>query len=385
MNNTISLPVYDREKCVLFALGRNAMYVACKKMGLISDDEILTPAFDCDGSLQPFRALGCKLNFFKSDPYTFKVDIEDIRKKITSKTKLIHIINHFGMAQPWDELTDLRKETGIPIMEDNAYSLFSKFKGRMLGTFGDVAIFSLKKNLTVIDGGMLRVNNPEFMPELLEKKRKLFYSSEMNGIAALVKEKMGWYKMPKGIRELAKKVNKVSFSPPPLYSEKEKCCPKWSFRDCMGEEFSRDYLRPMSKIANYQLKEFTAEYYNGIIDKKRGYYLFLSGKLKGVKGIDIILPELPEGAAPFCLSLLVAKNRDIFLSILQEKYDVMAWPTLPKAVIDRLDEFDEVELLGRKLLQINLPASKVARADFSSYLEELTKDILDLAHKYLKD
>ena len=50
-----SLPIYEEDKCTLFALGRNAMYAACQTLKLEPGDEVLTPAFDCDGSLQPFR------------------------------------------------------------------------------------------------------------------------------------------------------------------------------------------------------------------------------------------------------------------------------------------------------------------------------------------
>ena len=70
------------------------------------------------------------------------------------------------MPQPWDSLLAMRQKTGIPILEDNAYSLFSGIGDRLLGTFGDMVIFSLRKNLPLIDGGMLRLNNPryEFRP-----------------------------------------------------------------------------------------------------------------------------------------------------------------------------------------------------------------------------
>jgi hypothetical protein len=95
------LPVYDEKKCVFFALGRNAMYAACRMLDLKDGDEVLTPAFDCDGSLQPFKALELKLKFFRSDPHTFSADIDDIKRKITYGTKLLHIINHFGMPQDW--------------------------------------------------------------------------------------------------------------------------------------------------------------------------------------------------------------------------------------------------------------------------------------------
>ncbi len=151
------------------------MYAACRILGIKSGDEILTPAFDCDGSLQPFNVLGLKLLFYRSDPYTFSADVDDIKRRITSKTRLIHVINHFGMPQPWEELLSLKRETQIPILEDNAYSLFSEFKGRQFGEFVDMAIYSLRKNLPLIDGGMLRINNPQYVFTLHSKSAPLFY------------------------------------------------------------------------------------------------------------------------------------------------------------------------------------------------------------------
>jgi len=113
-----------------FALGRNVIYTACQSMDLKEGDVVLTPAFDCDSTLTPFKVLGLTFEFYRSDPYTFKIDIEDIKRRITKEVKLLHVINHFGMPQPWDLLLDLRKKTGIPTLEDSAYSLFSKYNGR---------------------------------------------------------------------------------------------------------------------------------------------------------------------------------------------------------------------------------------------------------------
>lgn len=379
------LPIYDEGKCTLFALGRNAMYAACQMIGAKSEDEVLTPAFDCDGSLQPFKVLGLKLCFFRSDPYTFAVDVDDIKKRITLRTKLIHIINHFGMPQPWNELLALRNETGIPILEDNAYSLFSKVENRLFGTFGDMSIFSLRKNLPLIDGGLLRINNPAYTFRLSQKSVRWFYLTEWNGLLNIIKTKLGYYKTPETLRRLVRKFNPAAalLPPPPLYSESERGCPEWPLRDQIGEEFSCDYLRPMSRFARIQLSGFSQDYYAEIINKKRQYYLWLSENLDNVNGIHILWPKLPKGVVPFCFSFLINSNRDIFFEILRKKYDVMAWPTLPKLVLDELKKYPEVELLGRRLLQINLSSDKVILPGFSKYLDKLVRDIYVLSERYL--
>lgn len=375
------LPVYDETKCTLFALGRNAMYAACQILKIGLDDEILTPAFDCDGSLQPFKVIGAKLRFFRSDPHTFAADIGDIKKQINSKTRLIHIINHFGMPQPWDDLLLFRKEAEIPILEDNAYSLFSKYNNKPLGSFGDMSIFSLRKNLPLIDGGLLRVNNPKYSFKLSVKHVPFFYPTEISGIFRIAKTILGYYKAPKLLGRIMKKLNPEIEPPPPLYSEAERGYPDWPLRDQISLDFFCDYLRPMSRLAKMQLSRFSENDYADIAEKKRRYYLWLAEELNDIKGVDILCPKLPAGTVPFCSFLLIESKRDFIFEGLRSKYDVMVWPTLPRFVLDELKNYPEVELLGRKLLQINLPADKVRLPGFSKYLDNLTKDIRSLSEQ----
>ena len=313
------LPLYDEEKCTLFALGRNAIYATCQILKLKAEDEILTPAFDCDGSLQPFRVMGCKLRFFRSDPYSFAVDIDDIKRKINPKTKLIHIINHFGMPQPWNELLSLRRKIDIPILEDNAYSLFSKIGDGLFGTFGDMSIFSLWKNLPLIDGGLLHISNPKYTFKFTENIR-WFYSSEIKGVLNIAKTMLGYYKAPETLRRFIRKFNPSIEPPPPLYSEAERGYPNWPLRDRVGREFSRDYLRPMSRLARVQLSKFSQNDYADIMKKKRQYYSLLSEKLSHIKGLNVLWADLPEGIVPFCFSFLIDVQRDAFFEILRKKY-----------------------------------------------------------------
>ena len=368
------LPAFDKEKCAFFALGRNAMYAACKIFSLKEGDEVLTPAFDCDGSLQPFRVLGYKPVFFRSDPRTFSVDIKDIRKRITPDTKLLHIINHFGMPQPWEEILRLRKEINIPIMEDNAYSLLSSLDEKPFGTFGDMSIFSLRKNLPLADGGMLRINNPQYKLEKRAKKSRFIYREDLASLAVIVKNKLGADTFFRFLR---------GGPPPPLYSEEREGHPPWPLRDHIGREFSCDYVRPMSGFSIGRLGAFLREDYNDIIAKKREFYSFLSGRLRSIRGIEVLWPELKNGIAPFALSFLVSRHRDMLFKTLRKRYDVMAWPTLPGPVLARLSEFPDVELLGRKLLQLNLPSDKIKKRSFPQHIGRLAEDIQRFAQRYI--
>lgn len=374
------LKVYNEKKCLFFALGRGAMYAACRMLGIVSGDEVLTPAFDCDAALQPFKVLGCKIRFFRSSPLNFAADIDDIKRKITPRTKLLHLINHFGMPQPWDELLKLKSLTGVPVLEDNAYSLFSEFKRQPLGTFGDMSIFSLRKNLPLPDGGMLRVNNPKYLDRALAPPPLSYKFNKAWLLSGIARSDTGWYKLARKIKAVIQ--GKTAVEPPPLYSDKEGY-PHWPLRDAVDGGFAADPLKPVSRFSLRRLSRYSGVEYRDIISKKREYYSWLVKEILPVKGIEVLWPDLPEGAVPSCLFLLVSGQRDLFWRILRGKYEVLAWPTLSKMVLDELDDFPELRTLGRQLLLLNLPADMVQLSGFAGYLRDFIRDIKSLSRRFL--
>ena len=350
------------------------MYTACQSMDLKKGDVVLTPVFDCDSTLTPFRVLGLTFEFYRSDPYTFEVDIEDIKNRITPKVKLLHVINHFGMPQPWDSLLDLRKETGIPILEDNAFSLFSTFKGKPFGFFGDFSIFSLYKMLPLIDGGMLRLNNTEYSVEMPARVQKWFYPPERKKAIGLIASKFGYNHLPAVFRNW---LSPAGTPFPPLYSDKPGY-PDWDLRDAVFDSFSCDYFRPMSKIAQIQLKKFSVNDFNAAKAEIMHYYKYIVGRLKTVKGIRVLWQEIPEGTVPACVSVLIDTHRDdILYSLKAKKFGVLAWPTFSGDVIDRTDEFPEIEIIGRKILQLIIPAYRVMKPGADSYFKSLVDEVIN--------
>ncbi len=366
------LNIYHEKECVLFALGRNAMYAACVAMGLKPGDEILTPAYDCDGSLQPFRILNLNLRFFRIHPRTFEVDLEDLKKKISQKTKLIHIINYFGFPQPWNEILDFQKICEIPILEDNAYSLFSTYENKPLGTFGDVSVFSLRKNFPIIDGGMLKINHLSVQWNKPLEQPKFFYLTEMPGFLSWVRKKVGFPRI---------RYWHSPELPPPLYSDIRKEIPRCSSRDQIGKDFSVHFLRPMSKVARIQLCEWSTEKIQNIKKEKLKFYHLLVNQLSSLRNVEVLWPHLREGIIPFSFNFLVLRNRDLLFETLRKKYNMMVWTTLPQVILDQREHYPEIELLGRTLCQFNLPVENVCRDDFESYVYYFIEDVQRLAER----
>ena len=375
-----SLSVYDRSRCYLFALGRNAMFAACQAVGLKEGDEVLSPAFDCDGALQPFNPFGCRIVFYRSDPNTFAVDVNDIRQKISEQTRLIHVIHHFGMPQPWRALESLRREREIPILEDNAYSLFSSIEGQPFGTFGDLAIFSLRKELPLVDGGMLRINNPKFSWSPPARRVRWLYTTERGILLSQVQDELRRrFLLPIPAVRLARLIgylpSKRPQAMPPLFSDPEASYPVWPDRDKIGEEFSCDYLRPISHLGRKQLGRWSRGDFERLSVQRRRAYRTLVSLLQNITGLTVLNPELPDGVVPFCLNLRLEKRRDEALLALQKSYNVMAWPTLPGAVLEQVEDFPEVRQLGRKLLQFTFPKELNWPPAYDGVLKQFAVDL----------
>jgi len=366
---SLNLPVYNEKDCMFFSLGRNAIYAACILLGLKPGDEVLTPAFDCDSALEPFRVIGLKMTFYRSNPNDFSVDMEDIKSKIGPQTKLLHVVNHFGMPQPWDDLSALSKSFDVPILEDNAYSLFSSYKGRPFGTLGDMAVFSLRKNIPIPDGGMLKVNKENYLNSIEQSNARYCYWDTLNILVrAALKKAIG--------RHLSRKASSlINNVPVPLFSDEKKGYPVVTGRDKIDKLFSSDHLRPISGYSAASLGKFSKKYFEDIKSKKIELYDHVVKNISDIPGLKVLYPVLPEGAVPYCVSMGIDKGRDEILRKLSDRYDIMSWPTLSMDVINRLSEFPEVEFLGRKILQINLSTENVLKNCFKIEVEKLAENL----------
>jgi perosamine synthetase len=101
--------------------------------------------------------------FADVDPHTLSLDLEDVRRKITSRTRAIIPVHYSGRPVDLDALQEIAG--GIPIIEDCAHATGARYKGRSVGSIGDIGCFSFHavKNLAMGDGGALTLNNEQSM------------------------------------------------------------------------------------------------------------------------------------------------------------------------------------------------------------------------------
>jgi dTDP-4-amino-4,6-dideoxygalactose transaminase len=131
--------------------------------GIQEGDEVLATALTCTASNFPILANGLKIKWVDIDPTTLNMDLDDLERKITSKTKAIMLVHWGGYPNNLDRIKQIQLKAqqlyGFKpaVIEDGAHSLGSKYKGKYLGNHGNIVMYSLQaiKHITAIDGGVL--------------------------------------------------------------------------------------------------------------------------------------------------------------------------------------------------------------------------------------
>ena len=125
-------------------------------------DEVIIPAHTYCASAIPFARQGAKIIWADININTRVIDIEDIKKKITSKTKAIVIVHLYGFACDFTKIIKFCKKKKIKIVEDCAQSLGAEIKNKKVGTLGDFSCYSFhaQKNISTLgEGGMIYVKD----------------------------------------------------------------------------------------------------------------------------------------------------------------------------------------------------------------------------------
>jgi perosamine synthetase len=142
--------------------GTAALHLALLSLGIGKDDEVIVPTLTYIASVNSIKYTGANPVFVDSLRDTWQMNPDDIRKKITRNTKAIMAVHLYGHPCDMDQLTSICNEFDLFLIEDCAEAIGSKYKGRHVGTFGDIATFSFfgNKTITTGEGGMV-VSNDE--------------------------------------------------------------------------------------------------------------------------------------------------------------------------------------------------------------------------------
>jgi dTDP-4-amino-4,6-dideoxygalactose transaminase len=149
--------------------GSDALYLAIKTLGIGIGDEVVTVSHTFISTVDAIVRNGAKPVFVDIDPETYTMDVSQIEKKITERTKAIIPVHLYGHPADMDPIMEITEKYGLYVIEDASQAHGAEYKGRKVGSIGHVACFSFypTKNLGAYgDAGMIVTNNEELAEKL---------------------------------------------------------------------------------------------------------------------------------------------------------------------------------------------------------------------------
>ncbi len=148
---------------VAVSTGHAALHLAMYVAGVGPGDEIITPAFNNIADFQAILAVGAEPVFCDIDDDTLCIDLDKAERLIGPRTKAIIAMDYDCLLCDHDRVAALAAKHGLRVIHDAAHALGSRYRGRMVGSFSDIAMFSFDpvKTITCIDGGAVVVRTAE--------------------------------------------------------------------------------------------------------------------------------------------------------------------------------------------------------------------------------
>jgi perosamine synthetase len=180
--------------------GTAALHLALQALGIGPGDEVLVPTLTYIASVNMIAHVGATPVLVDSNPSTWQIDAADLRRKITGRTRAVLVVHLYGQPCDMDEVVRICQENSLWLVEDCAEAFGSSYKGRPVGTFGDIATFSFfgNKTITTGEGGMVVSRSADLLHKVIHLKGQgvsptreywhdvLAFNFRMNNICAAI-------------------------------------------------------------------------------------------------------------------------------------------------------------------------------------------------------
>jgi dTDP-4-amino-4,6-dideoxygalactose transaminase len=276
-------------------LGRVAVWQLGELWRLKPDDEVLMPAYNCGTEVDPFLVRGCKVVLYRVDEKA-QIDVEDLMRRRTPRTKVVYVTHYFGWPQDIRELAHWCRAENLRLVEDCALALFSSGPDGPLGLQGDAAIFSVGKFLPVAAGGLLtlRADSDLELPQLRSWPREEMRKRTLNLLLKDLQRQLERV----GLYSLARRI-KLRLAKP------QKFCPANGELPDMPADY---YFQPnlehaaMPELSSRLLGDADV---SSIRERRRSNYLDLERKLECVPQIAKMFDKLPLGTCPLAFPIIL--------------------------------------------------------------------------------
>lgn len=165
---------FSARKVLMTTSCTSALELATLLLNLKPHDEVIVPSYTFSSTVNPILLAGSKPVFADIQEDTLNIDPADIHKKITKKTRAIYLVHYGGVSCAMDEIMEIAQEYNLKVVEDAAQGVNAKYKGKYLGTMGDLGCYSFHetKNYVCGEGGALLINTDD--PKIIERAEILW-------------------------------------------------------------------------------------------------------------------------------------------------------------------------------------------------------------------
>lgn len=292
-------PILHSGNFFSYASGRAAIFSMAQAISNGQKRTAYLPVFHCGVEVEAFLRAGFRVKFYRVQG-NLQVNLADASNLDFVPGDLFFVIHYFGFPQPIDEIATFCSERKLSLVEDCAHGLYSKNGERLLGSYGDWAIFSMRKSLALPNGGGLLRNGPllptpasaEECPEwpLVKSTIRSILVHEV-----CLKSKLS---IPAGL--VLRAHSRFADAPNPV---------------TVGKIFSTDvfplsfyddarfaYGLNMSRVSRLLLQpKPVAE----IVNRRRANYQILCQCLNHLSNLEPVFPELSSGVCPLCFPVWV--------------------------------------------------------------------------------
>jgi dTDP-4-amino-4,6-dideoxygalactose transaminase len=315
--------------------GTSGLHLALRLCNVGCGDEVISTPMTCTATNMPILANGAKIVWADVDPVTGLIDPEDIKRKITDKTKAIIMVHFAGNPCAIDEINEIAHAHGIKTIEDGAHAIGSEYKDKKIGNHSDFVMFSLQaiKHITTIDGGLLLCKDEK---DYLRGRKLRWYGIDRN-------EKRKEFRCEENVPEYGYKFHMHDIS---------------------------------ATIGIEQLK-----YVDDIVARHMENHDFYEKELDGVKGVTLIKTPSYAKSAAWIYTLNIEK-RDLFItwmkqqnimaSRVHERNDIHDAFKESKTDLPNLDKFNST--------QVSIPVGWWISNEDREYIAQKVKEF---SNKYL--
>mgnify|MGYP001228486251 CR=1 FL=1 len=155
--------LYGTDYAITFINGTATMHAILMARGIGQGDEVIVPPLTMASTTFAVLQVGATPVYADVDPLTYQIDPLCIKDKVSDKTKAIITVALFGLSPDMDQIMALAKQNNLFVLEDNAETMLSYYKGKLAGTLGNAASFSFQssKHLTAGEGGVVITNDEQ--------------------------------------------------------------------------------------------------------------------------------------------------------------------------------------------------------------------------------